>query len=191
MVGPRGFAAITTSAGQLQVFDPAGESTIGFSVDPSDPPLLIEAPQGSPPEVVWVSLARRSQWLRGHALNGEVVWDRPIPWEGWTILSLGPLALVTAADGRALTCDGAGSFFAQGAPCEDAYPAFCVDFAGEPLRIFRHGVHVIGASLDGRVRWRAITDQPIGPLAAGAPGVAVLLGKSLAWFKNEPTATSS
>ena len=191
VIGPQGFVAVTTGGGQLQVFDPAGESTIGFTVDSSDPPLLIEAPQGSPRGVVWLSLARRSQWLRGHALSGEVVWDRPIPWEGWAFLPLGPLALVTAADGRALTCDGAGSFFAQGAPCEDSNPAFCVDSDGEPLRIFRHGVHVIGASLDGRVRWRAITDQSIGPHAASATGAAVLLGKSLAWFKNEPTAASS
>jgi hypothetical protein len=191
VIGPRGFAAITTGGGQLQVFDPAGESTVGFSVDPSDPPLLIEAPKGSPPEVVWLSLARRSQWLRGHALNGEVVWDRPIPWEGWAIMPLGHLALVTAADGRALTCDGAGSFFAQGGACEDSNPSYCVDFDGEPLRIFRHGVHVIGATFDGRVRWRAITDQTIGPLAAGAPGVAVFFGKSLAWFKNEPAQNSS
>jgi hypothetical protein len=185
VIGPRGFAAITTSAGQLQVFDPTGISTVGFSVDPSDPPLLIEAPDGSPPEVVWLSLARRSQWVRGHALNGEVVWDRPIPWEGWAMYRLGALAVLTAADGRAVTCDGAGSLFGQAAPCEDPNPGFCIDSEGEPIRIFRHGVHVIGATLGGRVSWRAITDQPIGPLAAGAPGVAVLLGKSLAWFQNQ------
>ena len=90
-----------------------------------------------------------------------------------------------------LTCDGAGSFFAQGAPCEDSNPAFCVDSDGEPLRIFRHGVHVIGASLDGRVRWRVDHRSIHRTTRRGTPGVAVLLGKSLAWFKNEPGATSS
>ena len=33
-IGPQGFAAITTNGGQVQVFDPAGESTIGFSDRP-------------------------------------------------------------------------------------------------------------------------------------------------------------
>src|SRR5205823_13502166 len=30
-IGPRGFAAITTNGGQLQIFDPAGEPSIGFT----------------------------------------------------------------------------------------------------------------------------------------------------------------
>jgi hypothetical protein len=137
-LGPHGFVAITTNGGQLQVFDPGGESSVGFNVDATDSPLLIEAPEGSPPGVNWVSLARRAQWLRGHNLRGEVVWDRQVPWEGWTLLRLG-----------------------------------------------RHGVHLIGATIDGRVRWRSVTDQPAGQMAAGLPGTAAMLGKSLAWFKNE------
>ena len=166
-IGPRGFAAVTTNSGQMLIFDPAGESAAGFSFDPSDPPLVIEAPDGSPAGVTWLSLARRSQWLRGHALSGEVLWDRPIPWEGWALVRLGGLALVTAADGRALTCDGAGSFLMQGAPTGDSNDVFGIDPAGEPIRISRRGVHMICAALDGQVRWRAVVDQPLGPLAAG------------------------
>ncbi len=187
-IGPDGFTAITTDGGQLQVFDPAGESTVGFSFDPSDPPLLIEAPAGSPAEVIWLSMARRAQWLRGHALRGEVVWERPTPWEGWSLFRLGPLALITAADGRALTSDGFGTFhfgLGQGAANDDSNAVFCLDPDGEPTRISRHGVHLIGATLDGRVRWRCVVDQPMGPLAAGTCGTALLLGKSLAWFKSE------
>jgi hypothetical protein len=184
-IGPQSFAAVTTNGGQLLIFDPTGESTVGFTFDASDPPLMIEAPEESPAGVIWLSLARRSQWLRGHALSGEVLWDRPIPWEGWALFRLGRLALVTAADGRALTCDGSGSSFTQGAPTGDSKDIFGVDRAGEPNRISRRGVHIICAALDGQVRWRAIVDQPLGPLAAGIPGTAVLLGKSLAWFQNE------
>ena len=98
---------------------------------------------------------------------------------------LGRLALVTAADGRALTCDGSGTFLTQGAPTGDSNDVFGIDPAGEPIRISRRGVHIICAVLDGQVRWRAVVDQPLGPLAAGTPGTAVLLGKSLAWFQNE------
>jgi hypothetical protein len=184
-LGPQGFAAITTNGGQLQVFDPAGESTIGFTLDPTDPPLLIEAPEGSPPGVTWVSLARRAQWLRGHNLRGEVVWDRQIPWEGWSLLRLGRFALVAAADGRALACDGSGAIHANAPPTDDSNCVFTINAAGEILRIARHGVHLIGATIDGRVRWRAVTEQTAGPIASGMAGTAVMLGKSLAWFKNE------
>ncbi len=184
-IGPQGFAAVTTNSGELLIFDPAGESTAGFTFDSSDPPLVIEAPDGSPDGVTWLSLARRSQWLRGHGLSGEVLWDRPIPWEGWALVRLGRHALVTAADGRALTCDGSGTFHVQGAPTGNSNDVFGIDPAGEPIRISRRGVHIICAVLDGRVRWRAVVDQPMGPLAAGTPGTVVLLGKSLAWFQNE------
>ena len=183
-VGPQGFAAVTTNGGQLQVFDPAGESRVGFTLDPTDPPLLIEAPEGSPPGVTWMSLARRSQWLRGHNLRGEVVWDRQIPWEGWSLLRLGRFAVVASADGRALACDGSGSIHAQGSPTDDSNSVFAISAEGDILRILRHGVHLIGAAIDGRVRWRAVTEQPAGPMAAGSPGTAIILGKSLAWFSN-------
>ena len=186
-IGPEGYAAITTNSGQLMIFDPAGGTTTGFTFDPTDPPVVIEAPEGSPAGITWLTLARRSQWLRGHALNGEVLWDRPIPWEGWSLSRFGRVALVTAADGRALSCDGAGSFFGQGAPTGDSTDVFGVDRTGEPIRVCRRGVHLICSALDGQVRWRAVVEQKLGPLAVGTPGTVAFLGKSLAWFQNEPS----
>jgi hypothetical protein len=184
-LGPQAFAAITTGGGQLQVFDPAGESTVAFTFDASDPPLLIEAPEGSPPGVIWVSLARRAQWVRGHNLRGEVAWERQIPWEGWSLLRLGRFALIAAVDGRALACDGSGAIHGNAAPTDDSNCVFSISAGGEILRVARHGVHLIGATIDGRVRWRAVTEQRAGQMAAGMPGTAVMLGKSLAWFKNQ------
>jgi hypothetical protein len=183
-IGPHGFAAVTTNSGELLIFDPTGTSTVGFTFDATDPPLLIEAPDGSPNQLTWLTLARRSQWLRGHGPLGDVIWERPLPWEGWSLARLGRIALVAAADGRALTCDGSGSFLAQGSPGGDSNDVFGIDPAGEPLRISRRGVHIICAYLDGRVSWRAVTDQPLGPLAVGTAGTAAFLGKSLAWFHN-------
>ncbi len=67
----------------------------------------------------------------------------------------------------------------------EANDAFFGDASGTPLRLSRRGVHLICSTLDGRVRWRAVTEQPAGPLACGATGVAVMLGRSLAWFRDE------
>jgi hypothetical protein len=183
-IGLHGFVAVTTHGGQLMVFDPAGESTASFTFDPSDPPLLIEAPQGAPPQVAWVTLTRRAQVLRGHDLRGQVLWERPTPWEGWSLSRLESLALATAADGRALACDGSGAVLAQSGATGEPNEVFFRDPSGLPLRVSRRGVHLICAELGGRVQWRAVADQPLGPMAAGAPGVAILLGRSLAWFHN-------
>ena len=62
----------------------------------------------------------------------------------------------------------------QGAPTGDSNDVFGIDPAGEPIRISRRGVHIICAVLDGPVRWRAVVDQPLGPLAAGTPGTVGL-----------------
>jgi hypothetical protein len=183
-IGPYGFVAVTSHSGQLLVFDPAGESTSSFTFEPSDPPLVIEAPEESPPQVAWVTLARRSQFLRGHDLRGKVVWERPIPWEGWALYRFGRIAVATAADGRALACVGSGELHSPSGASGDPNDAFSLDPAGVPLRVSRRGAHLICATLNARVRWRAIVDNPIGPLAAGSSGVAVMIGRSLAWFQN-------
>jgi len=188
-IGKGGLTAVTTSGGQLLVFDPAGDPRVGFTFDPADPPLLIEAPEQSEPDVVWVSLARHAQWLRGHGPTGQVVWELPLPWEGWTLLRMGRLAVVTAPDGRVLTCDASGSIRDESAPKGESNDVFCLDTDGEVVRISRRGVHLICVALDGRVRWRSVVDQPFGPLAASAHGTAVLIGKSLTWFKNQPPLT--
>ncbi len=188
-IGPGGLTAATTSGGQLLVFDPGGEPSVGFTFDPADPPLLIEAPEDAVPDVAWISLARHAQWLRGHGPTGEVVWELPMPWEGWVLLRMGRLAIVSGADGRVLTCDASGTIRDESPPSGVPNDVFCLDTDGEPVRISRRGIHLICASLDGRVRWRSVVDAPLGPLAATAQGTAVLLGKSLAWFKNQPPST--
>jgi hypothetical protein len=189
-IGPYGFVGATTHGGEFLVFDPAGEFKAGFTFDPSDPPLLIEAPVESPPQVAWITLARRAQLLRGHDLRGQVLWERPMPWEGWSLHRIQRLALATAADGRAIACSGSGEMTAQSTAEGEANDAFFSDPAGVPLRVSRRGVHLICTSLDGRVQWRAVTDQPMGPLACGSHGVALLLGRSLAWFQHETSSIS-
>jgi hypothetical protein len=164
------------------VFDPAGESSVGATFDPSDAPLLVEAAAGAGSGLVWLALCRRLQQLTGHDLRGKVLWTRQIPWEGWSLVRVGQFGLVTSADGRALAFDRSGSVRWEGPPSGSSNDAFAVDEQGAPLRISRKGVHLICTTLDGRVRWRAVCDEALGPFAAGLAGVAVMIGHSLAWF---------
>ncbi len=184
-IGPYSFVAVTTHGGELVVFDAAGEFTSSFTFDPTDPPLLIEAPADSPPQVAWITFTRRAQLLRGHDLRGQVLWERPTPWEGWALYRLPRLAVATAADGRALACAGSGELAAQSTATGDANDLFYGDPDGRPVRVNKRGVHLICSAFDGRVRWRAVVDQPPGPMACSSSGVALLLGRSLAWFQDE------
>ena len=183
VIGPEGFAAVTTSAGQLLVFDPAGRAAIGAAFDPSDPPLLIEAPESSPRGIVWLALARRHQQVTGHDRGGKQKWSCSLPWEGWSIVKVGSYAIVTSADGQALALDGCGTVHYADPASGGSNDAYTIDGEAKPVRVTRRNVHLICSNLDGRVRWRAVGDGILGPLAAGPAGVAILFGQSLAWFK--------
>ncbi len=183
-IGPDGYAAMTTDTGGLTVFDPAGATAGTFQTEPAEPLCLIEAVDFAPVGVVWMTLARRAEVLRGHDLKGRVVWESPVPWEGWKFQRLGPIAAVLAPDGRVLAYDGAGHLRGQGRATDATRSSLGATPQGEPRRISSQTVHLICSDLDGRVRWRSVCDDPIGPIAVGRAGVAVLLGRSLAWFSN-------
>ena len=187
-IGPDGYLALTRDDGRFEVYDAAGAVAGGYSADPSEPLCLIEAPEATPPPVIWLTLARRSQVVRGHDLLGRVVWQAPVPWEGWQFHRLGRNALINAPDGRALAIDGAGQPRAQGRANDGAVDVFGATTSGEPVRVTRQGVHLISADLSGQVRWRTVSDEPFGPFAVSPAGVAILIGRSLAWFPDPRSA---
>jgi hypothetical protein len=181
-IGPGGSTAVTTEAGQLLVFDAAGEPAGAFSSEQGEGLLLTAAPRDAPDPVSWITLSRRFQTLLGHDIRGQVVWETPIPWEGWQLHEVGPLVIVTSADGKCLAYDGAGQLKGQS---RDAAPrgVYCLGPTGDAWVVVRQGVHLICTDLSGHVNWRAVADAPLGPLAAGESGVAAMIGRSLAWFR--------
>ena len=181
-IGPDGYSAVSTDDGGLTVYDPAGNPSGSFLVDPPEPLLLIDAVGEAAGAVAWMSLARRSQVLRGHSLRGRVVWETPVAFEGWMLLNLGRVAVVSAPDGRAVAFDGSGNLRGQGRNPGAATDLFGANARGEPRRVSHQGANLICTDLDGRVRWRAVCDEPIGPVAVGRSGVAAVIGRNLSWF---------
>jgi len=181
-IGPDGYSALSDDAGRMTVFDPAGAPAGEYGTDPAEPLGLIEAVEGAPGEVAWMTLARRSQVLRGHDLRGRVLWESPVAFEGWQFLRVGPLAFVPAANGRVQAFDGQGHLRGQGKAADGSLDVFGVNARGEPRRVSRQGVHLTCADLDGRVRWRAVCDQAVHAVALGREGVAAVVGRTLAWF---------
>lgn len=181
-IDPDGSTALTLENGRFEIYDPAGEPAGDFTSDPLEPLLLIEAPDASPAPIRWLTLARRTQVLRGHDLQGRVVWETPVAWEGWQLHRFGATVLVSAPDGRALAYDGAGQFRAQGRGGGGASEVFGAGALGVPVRVTRQGIHLICSDLSGHVLWRTVADEPLGPLVVSASGVAILIGRALAWF---------
>ena len=161
---------MTTNDGQLLVFDPPGERAVGATFDATDPPLLLEAPEASASGVVWIAVCRRMQQVSGHDLRGKVVWTRQLPWEAWSLVKAGPFAIVASADGRVRALDRSGTARFEGDASGSSSDQFAIDEAGKPLRVTRRNVHLICAAFDGRVRWRAVAEEPLGSVCRGSCG---------------------
>jgi hypothetical protein len=188
-VSPEGLLAITSDNGQLSIFDPGGEPVGDYHADPEEPLCLILAPRGAPEGVEWVTLARRFQVLRGHFGDGRAAWETPVPWETWQLHRVGSFAVVVAPDGRAIAFDGAGNVHCQSRG-ETNRNVLMPSPRGETvLRVVAQNEHLICSELAGAVRWRMVADERIGPMAAGRTGLAVMLGKSVAWFPNAESKT--
>jgi hypothetical protein len=188
-IGPGTRTGVTTEDGQLLIFGPSGDPAGSYTAVPSEPLALAPVPEDAPPDVAWLTLARHAQILRGHDAEGRALWESPVPWEPWQLHALERLVVVEAPDGRALAFDGSGHARSQGR-AETPPGLFFSSPTGEALRLYRQGMHLICADLKGRVQWRAVAEEPIGPLAAGRAGVAALIGRSLAWFPAPDLSTS-
>lgn len=176
-IGPDAMTAVSTEDGQLLIFDPAGEPAGSYRSTVREPLALIAPGSGC----VWITLGRSTQTLRGHDRDGLVLWETPIPFEGWQLHRAGRVIVAEAADGRVLACDGNGRIVSQSS--NPSPPGLFHEGAnGAPLRLIRQAEHLLCQDLEGRVQWRAIAKETLGPLAAGRLGAAVMVGRSLAWF---------
>jgi hypothetical protein len=182
-IGPDGYTAVSNDAGVLSILDPAGVTVGTYQAGGVETLSLIDAVEGAPQEVVWMTLSRTAQVLRGHDLRSKVLWESPVAWEGWQFQRLGPIATVSAPDGRVLAFDGSGHLRGQGKAAEGGKFLLAATPLGEPRRVSRQGVHLMCSDLDGRVRWRCVCEEPLGPIAVGRNGVAAVIGRSLAWFQ--------
>ncbi len=162
-IGPAGIFAVTTEQGKLLIYDASGEPAGSFQTDPPEPLCLAPSPSKSSPGVCWITLARNLQVVRGHALDGSVLWESPVPWESWKFSRLGRLLVVSAPDGRAIAFDGSGEEVDRGKACEEPYQ-FGVAPGGGVVRVQMRDNQCICSELGGQVLWRlagACTHRPL------------------------------
>ncbi len=194
-----GDLGLTTEDGQLLLLDASGQLRTRTDLARGQSTIVAAAPQPTAGSVradgaipSWITMARSSQWVGAHDADGRMLWQAPLGWEPWQLRILGPWILVTGIDGRAITLDLHGRINRQTrSPDDGGAPdrTFGLDRRDRVVRVSRTGPHLICSQLDGRVIWRAVLEDKPGPMAVGRLGVALLLGRNLAWFPHPQPAT--
>jgi hypothetical protein len=174
-VGPDRICAVTTSDGHLYVFDgdnrPVGESR----VMPAQPLALLRL------GTRWITLAGKSQIIRGHEVNGQVEWEAGLPAEAWRLIRLGSSVAAREVGGRSYVLDGSGRLILDSTELPHEALLFS-NRAGEPSAVFWRAGNLMVTDLVGRVQWRHVSAELAGPLTAAPCGVACTLGRELAFF---------
>lgn len=180
-IGPENTLAMSDQTGALRIVDAAGEPRGTYQSREAEPLCLCAAASEVEPALRWVTLARHQQVIRGHHLDGRVIWESPTPFECVNLQAIGSYFLADAHDGRCLAFDARGYLKFQARPTSPPW-WFLTDAQGEPCRLTRQQSHLLCGDFQDRVIWRAIATAEIGPVAVSRSGVAVMLGRSLAWF---------
>jgi hypothetical protein len=178
-LGPDRLTAVSTEDGRVLVFDGDKRAAGEFRTSPRETLQLVRlGPR-------WMSLAGKSQRIRSHRLDGSVEWEVPLPTEAWRLLRLASRVVARDAAGRSYCVDARGTLLVDSTELPPESVLF-VDASGEPAALFWRAGNIMVTDLVGRVHWRHVTAATLGPVTAGAAGVACALGRELAYFSAEP-----
>lgn len=183
-IGPRGTCAVTTDEGQLCIFDAAGQRLPGPGYQSGEAMAMAAAPIQDPDGIVWVTLARHEQVMRGHRLDGQVGWELPVPWVSWQLIETGRTLLVTAPDGRAMAVDQTGTILARRTE-ESPTGVYGEGVSGIPELLYMQGPNLVCAEVSGRILWRSLLEPGRRPMVVGRAGAAILRGRALAFYPAE------
>lgn len=173
--GADGAVAIALEDHNLLVLDANGKRLGKYRPRPAEAMSVVSLDQG------WATSARQSAVIRGHDVDGSLLWSSSLPWAPWGLKRLGRFLLVTNADGKSLLMDQEGAIIEENKePREGAM--YFVLANGEVGRIFTAPGTVIVSSFGGRPLWRLVDEHKIGEVAASAAGIWIVLGRLLSFF---------
>jgi len=174
-IGPNRTVAVTTEDGQLIVLD-GNKLVIGeYRTQPRESMQVVRL--GSR----WITLAGKVQLVRCHRVDGAVEWEARIPGEAWRLHRLAGRLVTRAAGGRVFALDSRGRLLLDSS---ELPPESLLFVAGgdQPAAVFWRLGNLMVTDLTGQVRWRHLSHETLGPVAASAGGVAVALGRELVFF---------
>jgi len=167
--------AVTTEDGRLIVVD-GDKRIIGeFRTAPRE---VLQMARLGPS---WITLASKSQRVRSHQLDGSIEWEATVPTEAWRLARIGSQVAARDATGRLYLLDTRGSLLVDSTELPPESVLF-VNASGEAAALYWRAGNLMVTDLVGHVRWRYMSPATLGPVAAGATGVACALGRELAFF---------
>lgn len=178
-VRPSGEVALVLDDQNLIVLGPQGERIGKFRARPSEPLSVVAARDG------WATAAREATALRGHEVDGRLLWATSLPFRPWTVRRLGDLFLATSEEGKSALVSPDGELIAENSEPR-AGSRYFVRADGKVARVFVSGSSVLATTFSGRLWWRHEDEHRIGEFAASEAGLWVFLGKMLTFFAFEP-----
>lgn len=169
-----GSAAFACDDRNLVIYDGNGKASGSFRAKRPEPMQVVGM------DDIWASIGMESQTVRGHEPNGSLLWAVRLQWTPWNLRRLGAFILTTCAEGQAAVFDANGTVVAQSAESRERARYF-LHADGFIARIFHIEQTLMATTIDGKLFWRFVADQPIANYAAGAGGVWAFIGRLLTY----------
>ena len=174
-IGANRHCALTTEDGRLIVFDCDKRIVGEFRTDSRE---MLSVVRLGPR---WITLAGKSQQVRSHQLDGTVEWETTIPTEAWRLVRLASRVVARAASGRLYVVDARGRIELDSTELPTETLLF-LNRSDEPSALFWRAGNLMVTDLVGKIQWRHLSAETLGPVTAGAAGVACALGRELVFF---------
>jgi len=174
-IGANRTCAVTTEDGRLIILDGDKRIVGEFRTMPRETLAVVRlGPR-------WITMAGKAQQVRAHQLDGSVEWEATIPTEAWRFVRLASRVVARAASGRLYVVDARGRMILDSTELPPETLLF-LNRSDEPSALFWRAGNLMVTDLVGRVQWRHLSSETLGPVTAGAVGVACALGRELAFF---------
>lgn len=178
-----GYAALSLDNGFIAILDSSGKPVGKWSAGDQEAVLLCESQGRHEGLCRWVSLARQERILRGHALDGRILWQVETPFAPWEIYRTGQGVVVSGNDSKALLYDDSGQVIAT-RRSTGQHTHFATSSDGSAIALYGDSNQVFCTRFDGSVLWRVPIDGQVSAMAFSPTGAAILADGILSWIAN-------
>jgi len=178
-----GYAGLSLDNGLILILDSAGKAVGKWSAGDQEAVLLCESQGRNEGLCRWVTLARQERILRGHALDGRVLWQVETPFAPWELVRTGQGVVVSGNDSGALLYDDSGQVLATRRATSQR-TRFATASDNSAMVLYADAGQVFCTRFDGTVLWRIPVDGEVTATALSSTGAGILAGGVLSWVSH-------
>jgi hypothetical protein len=172
---PNGTFAVTLEDKSLRIFDGDGQKAGRFQSKPAEALLVTPVSEG------WITLGRKSRVVRGHELDGRLLWSFEVPWATWNLLTVGDRVVIVGVDGSSMLVNNRGDVLGEnGEPRKGA--RYFADSEGAIFRVYSVNNTMVTSNFSGKPIRRWTADGIIHAFDASEKGCWLVAGKKLVFY---------